>query len=163
MLEGPSAIPLPSVPAQPVTYDEFYENARPWALRLAVLLTQEHAAEDLVQDAFAAVYQRWHRLDEPGAYLRTVLVNAARTQHRRRAREDARIAALGPCGSAALHADEIADALAALPYRQRAVLVLRYYGDLSEREIADALGCRVGTVKSSASRALAHLREVIER
>ena len=62
-----------------------------------------------------------------------------------------------------LGADELLDAVDALPFRQRAVLVLRYYRDLSEGEIADALGCRPGTVKSLATRALDQLRKVIER
>ncbi|MGQ0823599.1 MAG: SigE family RNA polymerase sigma factor [Actinomycetota bacterium] len=158
------AFQLTAERAQSGSFEDFHERARPRALRLAALLTQRRdGAEDLVQEAFASVYQRWNRLDQPGPYLRTVIVNAARTRHRRERRERERTVKLGPCGATSLHADEIADALAALPYRQRAVIVLRYYADLSEREIAEALDCRVGTVKSLASRALARLREDIEQ
>jgi RNA polymerase sigma-70 factor (sigma-E family) len=150
------------MPAAVTSYEEFYAAARPGALRLAALLTQERdAIEDLVQDAFSKVYRHWDRLEQPKAYLRTVLVNNVRTAHRQAMREQARLARLGPSGSTALHADEIADALAALPYRQRATLVLCFYEDLGEREIARILDCRVGTVKSLKSRGLARLREAI--
>jgi DNA-directed RNA polymerase specialized sigma24 family protein len=153
-----------TMPAVVTSYEEFYAAARPGALRLAALLTQERdAVEDLVQDAFSKVYRHWSRLDSPTAYLRAVLVNNVRTAHRQAVRERDRLARLGPCGSTALHADEIADALAALPYRQRATLVLCFYEDLAEREIAQILDCRIGTVKSLKSRALARLREAIDQ
>ena len=120
-------------------------------MRLAALLTQDRgAAEDVAQEALTAVYRQWDRLDAPAAYLRTCVVNAVRTNHRKRTRDEARLAKLGACGSSVDHADEISDALTALPYRQRAVLVLRYYDDLPEKQIAEILGCRLGTVKSRA-------------
>ena len=145
-------------------FDAFYESQRPHALRLAVLLGQDRtSAEDVVQEAFAILYRHWSRLDTPKAYLRTVLVNITRTKHRRTERERDRLSKLGPCGSDSLHADEVSDALAALPYRQRAALVLYYYGDLRDREIAEALDCSIGTVKSLKSRALARLRKDIEQ
>jgi RNA polymerase sigma-70 factor (sigma-E family) len=145
-------------------FDAFYEQERPHALRLAALLGQDRAsAEDVVQEAFAIVFRHWDRLETPKAYLRTVLVNITRTKHRKAERERDRLIKLGPCDSTALHADEISDALATLPYRQRAVLVLYYYGDLKDREIADALQCSVGTIKSLKSRALARLRKDIEQ
>jgi RNA polymerase sigma-70 factor (sigma-E family) len=145
-------------------YGTFYARERHAALQLATLLLQDRtAAEDVVHDAFARVLARWDRIETPVAYLRTVVVNEVRSRHRRKMRESAGFVKLGPCGSSALHADEITDALAQLPDRQRAVLVLCYYADLREREIAEALGCRVGTVKSLKSRALARLRGEIQR
>ncbi|HET9728669.1 MAG TPA: SigE family RNA polymerase sigma factor [Acidimicrobiia bacterium] len=145
-------------------FDTFYEQTRPGALRLATLLTQDRTgAEDIVQEAFSTMYRRWDSIEEPAAYLRTVIVNGVRTQHRRREREKARLLKLGACGADAMHADEIADALAVLPYRQRATIVLFFYADLPEREIAETLGCPVGTVKSLKSRALARLREAIDQ
>jgi RNA polymerase sigma factor (sigma-70 family) len=97
--------------------------------------------------------------------LRRAVVNACWSWHRRDRRERAllRRAAAGAGEATGLEADEMLDAVDALPFRQRAVVVLRYYHDLPERDIAAALGCRPGTVKSLASRALNTLRTVIER
>jgi DNA-directed RNA polymerase specialized sigma24 family protein len=145
-------------------FDDFYTQSRGGAVRLATLLLQDRAAaEDVVHDAYATMFPRWNTISDPVAYLRTVVVNGVRTRCRRAARERERIAALGPCGATTLHADEIADALAALPFRQRAVLVCCYYAGLRDREIAGLLECPVGTVKSLKARALAHLREVIDQ
>jgi RNA polymerase sigma-70 factor (sigma-E family) len=130
-------------------------------LRLAYLLTQSRAvAEDLVQDSFIRIQPRWGQLDTPAAYLRRTVTNACYSYHRRRKREEAYVS-LPPGASEAEH-DEMWDALATLSPRRRAALVLRYYLDLSEADIADALGCRKGTVKSLTHRALADLRSVLE-
>jgi len=139
-------------------------------LRLAVLLTDDRSvAEDVVQDAFVALQRRWSAVDPAAAagYLRTSVVNGARSVHRRRlvARRYAWVGDLGegpPADLAALLADEhreVVEALRRLPRRQREVLVLRYWSELSEAEIAEALGVARGTVKSSASRGLAALNE----
>src|SRR4051812_40672631 len=133
-------------------------------VRLAVLLVgSREQAEEIVQDAFAQLFERWDRIDRPGAYLRTCVVNGCRRAHRRR-RQDTRLAAseLRPT-AADLGADHLADALAALPPRRRAAVVLRYYDDRSESEIAEALGVRPGTVKSLLHRGLAELRQAVER
>lgn len=133
------------------------------AVRLAYLLTGSQAiAEDLVQDSFIRLHGRWDRIEHPSAYLRATVVNAARAHHRRARRErdhfpDLVVEAVSP------ETPMILDALSALPYRQRAALVLRFYEDRPEREIAEALGCRPATVRSLVRRGLANLSKVIER
>jgi RNA polymerase sigma-70 factor (sigma-E family) len=132
-------------------------------VRLAFLLTGNRAvAEDVVQDAFARVQQRWERVAYPSAYLRTAVVNGCRGYHRRERRARAHLADLLPATPSA-ETPVIWDALRRLPYRQRAALVLRFYEDRPEREIADALGCRPATVRSLIHRGLAKLREEFER
>lgn len=135
-------------------------------VRLAVLLVGDRAsAEDVVQDAFLGLYRRWDRLPDtsaPLAYVRVSVVNGCRTALRRRSRAR-RVGNFTepPAESAeavALLSEEqraVAGALRRLPERQREALVLRYYLDLSEAEIAAAMRISRGTVKSATSRALA--------
>jgi RNA polymerase sigma-70 factor (sigma-E family) len=147
-----------------LSFDDVYRRESVAMVRLAVLLVGSHEqAEEIVQDAFAQLFERWDGIDRPGAYLRTCVVNGCRRAHRRR-RLDGRAAGsvTGPL-AADLGADHLADALAALPPRRRAAVVLRYYLDLPEAEIARALGVRPGTVKSLLHRGLAQLREAVER
>ena len=130
-------------------------------VRLAYLLTgNQSTAEDLVQDSFVQVQRGWDRVREPVAYLRTAVVNAARAHHRRVGRERARFPDL-VTDTVAPETPIVLDALASLPYRQRAALVLKYYEDRPEAEIADALGCRPATVRSLVHRGLVALRKVI--
>ena len=151
--------------------DGFAEFAGGNARRLrhiARLLTgDEHRAEDLLQVALARTYRRWDRVsryDDPLAYVRRVLVNAHTDWWRRRWRHEQPTAQLPdtPAGGdlAADHAsrDQLARALATLTTRERAVVVLRYYADLTEVDIARTLGVATGTVKSTSARALAKLR-----
>ena len=123
----------------------------------------QNSAEDLAQDALARVFANWDRATNPKAYLRATIVNVCRQWHRHKGVERAKLPLVATLDSVDFVAHELADAVAALPYRQRAVLVLRYYADLSEAEIAAALDCRAGTVKSLASRALARLEKEIQR
>ncbi len=109
------------------------------------------------------MFPKWSRIENPNAYLRAAVVNACRSWQSRRHTERVKLPLVAGPGSTELAFDVLADAVAALPYRQRAALVLRYYAGSSESEIADALGCRPGTVKSLTSRALAALRKGIER
>ena len=154
-----------------MSFEEFVQGCSPRLFRTALLLAGQDraAAEDLLQLALERAYRHWGRVcrsGDPERYVRRILVNAANDRWRR--------ASGGPSGRWVLvtlarwrrdQADVVAErdflirALAGLPPRQRTVLVLRYYNDLSEAEIADALGCSVGTVKSQASRGLARLRE----
>jgi len=149
-------------------------------LRAAYLIAWDLAdAEDLVQECLFKVARRWPRvrkMDHPTAYARTVLVHLALDEGKSRGR---RRSELGP--SAAAHLDEREDddavrilgrveasadlmgALAQLPPRQRVALVLRYFEDLSAAEVATAMECSIGTVKSTTSRALDRLREAVER
>jgi RNA polymerase sigma-70 factor (sigma-E family) len=147
-------------------YDDVYAAMWPRLVRTAYAVTRDRGlAEDAVQTAFAKAYRSWRRiarLDAPEAYLRRMVVNEV-LNDRRLARRRHEVSSAAPpeqatVGDGALAHDEMWGALATLPPRQRAVLVLRYYEDLSEQQIADALGCRPGTVKSQASAALASLR-----
>jgi len=151
-----------------VTDFESWLVAREPALqRLALLLTgDEHAAQDLVQVSLAKLYLAWDRLDDRDhidAYARKILVNEHRTAWRRpwRRREvvtDSPPDRAGPVVEYDGTRDAVWSFVASLPPRQRAVIVLRYYEQLTEAEIAEVLGVSPGTVKSQASRAIAALR-----
>jgi RNA polymerase sigma factor (sigma-70 family) len=144
------------------SFVDLYDECFTPMVRLAWALTgSEATAEDLVQDAFVRVQARWERVEHPRAYLRQAVVNACRSASRRAKRE--RTAAPPLLAEVAqLEADELFDALARLPYRQRAALVLQFYEGLSQSEIAVLLRCREGTVASLVHRGLAQLRRVIE-
>lgn len=154
-----------------VDFDGFYAAHSLALVRLGVLLTGDRgAAEDIAQDALVAVYRRWDRFETPGdalAYARVTVVNATRNVHRHRgvvARTMLRIAGREATGDHAGHVvdrDLVGSAIAALPTRQREVVVLRYWLDLSEAEIARILQISPGTVKSAASRALHTLAATI--
>jgi RNA polymerase sigma-70 factor (sigma-E family) len=126
-------------------------------------------AEDLVQETLLKVARRWpkvRRMEHPAAYARRILVNLALDGSVKRSRRRAELSAVSAVEPAAptvqldTH-DELRAALVALPPRQRAVLVLRYFLDLPEAEVAVVLECSVGTVKSTASRALARLERIL--
>ncbi len=145
------------------SYEQVFLSEYQPMVRLAVLLVDElDVAEELVQDAFVRLHQHWRRVDRPGAYLRTSVVNACRNELRRRQRERRARRHDEAVLSVELGADELLDAVAALPPKRRAAVVLRYYGGLDEREIAETLGVRRGTVKSLLSRGLAELRRTID-
>lgn len=146
------------------SYEAVFISEYPAMVRLATLLVDEiDVAEELVQDAFVKLHERWRRVDQPGAYLRTSVVNACRNELRRRGRERRRLRRAAPLTTeVALGADELSDALAALPPKRRAAVVLRYYEGLDEAQIAETLGVRRGTVKSLLSRGLAELRRALD-
>ncbi len=151
----------PAEPYVAATFESLYAEEVDAMARLAFLMVgSEEQAEELVHDAFARLYERWDRVDNPGGYLRTCVVNGCRDRLRRRTVE--RRHATSSPGTAEPATDHLADVLAALPYRQRAAVVLRYYEDRTEADIAELLGVRPGTVKSLLHRGLASLREVIE-
>jgi RNA polymerase sigma-70 factor (sigma-E family) len=144
-------------------FGDFYRSEYPGMVRLAVSLTGDpDRSEDVVQDAFARIHGRYSSLERPGGYLRTVVVNLCRDQQRRGLLEQ-REALRAPVDSLSLQASEMIDVLLQLPFKQRAVLVLRYWGDWTETEIARAVGCRPGSVKSHAARGLATLRKEVAR
>lgn len=150
----------------PLAHDfaAFFRSEWPRTVQAAALLTQRRSvAEDLAQDAFARVLRAWNRVEDPPAFLRTTLVNVCRTWQRRERGLRERLPRLSVPTSTDAVGDELADALDALPERQRTVLILRYWMDLSEAEIASAVGCRPGTVKSLCARALEQLERVIPR
>jgi RNA polymerase sigma-70 factor (sigma-E family) len=156
---------LGSPPNDDVGFVGFYRREYERAVRLAWLLTgSQAAAEDVVQDAMAGIYRRFARIDAPDAYLRRAVVNLARTWQRDERRRRDRVSMLERERPVLEAADAaLLEAIQRLPYRQRAVIVARYWGGWSESEIAQALGCRRGTVKSLASRALDRLREEVTR
>jgi RNA polymerase sigma-70 factor (sigma-E family) len=150
-------------------------------VRLAwLLLRDDLAAEEVVQDAFIAVHRRWDSLRHPAAavaYLRRSVVNGARSGLRHRGVEERYVAReLGEPTTPGRRSEDSAEdralaaettssmilALGALPQRQKEVLTMRYYLDLSEAEIADALGISAGSVKAHAHRGLATLRDRME-
>jgi RNA polymerase sigma-70 factor (sigma-E family) len=144
------------------SFADFYRSEHEAMLRLAYLLCGSRAiAEELVHDSFARVQPRWGTLDAPSAYLRRTVTNACYSYLRRRKREQTTVIE-APEPSRAPEHDDVWDALARLKPRRRAVLVLRFYLDLSEADIARILGCRRGTVKSLSHRALDDLRNELE-
>ncbi|WP_029138559.1 SigE family RNA polymerase sigma factor [Nakamurella lactea] len=160
--------PPPPPRDQPLTIDDLYRSHRMSMVRLAILLVDDIAsAEDVVQEAFAGLYKQWGTLRDTGAaigYLRTAVVNGSRSMLRRRRTARAYVppdpGTARSAESLAIMSSEhraVVDAMGELAPRQREVLVLRYYGGLSEAEIAEATGLSKGTVKSTASRAVAKL------
>ena len=152
------------------SFGEFVAKALPGLLRFGHVLTGDpKTAEDLVQEALARTLRRWRsvRQDNAAAYVRRVMVN---THINRWRRWEARVqlgevpdsVADDPSLRRSEDWDLLRRALSRLPVRQRTVLVLRYYEDLSEAAIAELMGCRPGTVKSQASRALAALRPLLQ-
>jgi RNA polymerase sigma factor (sigma-70 family) len=145
------------------SFVDLYRELQLPMVRLACALTgSESLAQDLVHDVFIRMHARWDRIDHPRSYARAAVVNACRSASRRAKR--ARSAdALFVVEDTTLEADEMFDALSALPYRQRAALVLQFYEGLPQSEIAEILRCRQGTVASLVHRGLAQLRRVIDR
>ncbi len=147
-------------------FDEFVRGRAAALLRTAYLLTGDrHAAEDLLQDTLERVYAKWSRISgSPEAYARRALVNGATSRWRSRGRrpETALPESYQPsrpdhAGAVTVRA-VVGDALRQLSRQQRAVVVLRYFDDLSEADVAELLGCSVGSVKSHGARGLARLR-----
>jgi RNA polymerase sigma factor (sigma-70 family) len=124
-----------------------------------MILGSTEEAEELSQEALIRVHERWSSLERPDSFLYIVTVNLCRSQVRRRGVER-RKAVVDPLSVVREpEVDETWLALMRLPFRQRAVLALRYYADLPEAEIAEVLDCRIGTVKSARHRALRALRK----
>jgi len=149
--------------------EQFLSERADHLLRTAVLLAgSREAGEDLLQTAIERLLRRWRRLDgDPEGYLRRTLCNLATDGYRRtgRWRQKERLLRAGlrqeqdPAGAVDLR-DALVRLLLRLPPRQRAVLVLRYWEQLTDAEAAEALGCSEGTVKSAGSRGMARLREL---
>lgn len=157
-----------TAPTATEAIDDLYRTHSLGLIRFALMLTGDQAtAEDAVQEAFLGLYRAWDRIGDPLPYLRTAVLNAARSALRSRRRNWARVLRAArhdpPVWSAEAAAMEHADrravlaAVAALPRRQREVLALRYYLDLSEQEIASLLGLARGTVSATTARAIATL------
>jgi len=164
-------LPPPGLaPAEAVT--ALYQGHALGLIRLAVIMLGDRpAAEDVVQEAFCGLYRRWHTLADPDKaqqYVRSAVINGCRSVLRRRNRAVGRHLAGDPPGesaeSAVLVSEEHRRVLAAirrLPERQREALVLRFYLDLDEAEIAASMRISRGTVKSTTSRGLAALERIL--
>lgn len=150
-------------------FREFVASRSPTLLRTAYLLTGEaHHAQDLLQTALLGCARHWHRIrnrEQPDAYVRRAMYRHQINRWRARTRRPETLMTAPPDQpSGGDHASEtvlrhsVMDALRALPPRQRAVVVLRYYEDRPEAEVAELLGVTLGTVRSQASKALAKLR-----
>lgn len=158
-----------------MTYEDFVDSRLPALLRYAVMLTgDQHTAQDLVQETMVRCQLNWRRVarsDSPDGYVRKMLTNQFVDLRRGswlrrvllRAEPDPAQVVAADHADASAERDRVWGMLSRLPRRQRAALVLRYYEDLPDGEIAEVLGCAVGTVRSSISRALSTLRaELVE-
>lgn len=150
------------------SFDDFVAARGDALWRSAWLLTGDgHLAEDLVQTALAKSYRAWDRMGDPAgfeAYVRRTLYTTYVSWWRRRwngERPTEQLPEAGVAGPDVALRHDLLAALSALPRGQRAVVVLRYFEDRSERETADLLGCSVGTVKSQCARALTALRSSV--
>lgn len=150
--------------AEAVDFEAFVASRSGALLRTAYLLTRDHAlAEDLLQTALAKAWRAWERIDDhPEPYVRKILVNTYASWWRRRWNGEQPTAELpenaAPDHSGAMEGTDLWTAVGRLPRRQRAVIVLRFYEDLSEAQTATLLGVAAGTVKSQTSKALRALR-----
>ena len=146
-------------------FESLYVTEHDQLVRFAGLVAGSTVlAEDLAQDAFAKLYSRFGRIENPAAWLRTVVANSAKNEFRRSAVRRRFLERHGPLhGGVATDrsANELIESLRTLPARQRAVIVLRFYEDRPEAEIAAILGVRLGSVKSSLHRSLTALRQEI--
>ena len=147
----------PDGPWAPELVDLYRQRWEPMVRVATVLLGVRAEAEEVVQDAFAALATRWSTVEHPPAYLRRSVVNGATGLLRKRRTAESHPVDPPP-EEAPAQLVELRDLLLGLPERQRAVLVLRYVEDLTDDEIAETLGCRRSTVRSLAARGLAAIR-----
>lgn len=140
-------------------FDALFDAEQGPMLRLAVsLVDTAERAEEIVQDAFERTLLAWRRLEHPGAYLRTCVVNGCRSELRRR-RVTRRTVVPVSAESTSTSDEYLLDAVAKLTPKRRIAVTLRFYEGLSDAQIAAVMGVRVGTVKSLVSRGLADLRK----
>jgi RNA polymerase sigma-70 factor (sigma-E family) len=160
-------VPVSAIMSRDVGFDELFAAQRDAMTRLAYLLTGSAGqADEAVQESFARVFERWNTLDSPPAFLRVCVVNRCRSWHRHRV--------VAERNSHLVTTDEeyvdrpnelvaeLAEALAKLPHRRRAAVVLRFYEQLTISEIASTLGISDGAVKSSLHRGLEQLKGILE-
>ncbi len=145
-------------------FSNFVAARLPHLLKLGRALAgdEQHGA-DLVQDALERTLLRWQRIEDPDAFVRRCMVNRSVSVWRKVRREHPLTDLPEPTRSDRPRDHELLAAVRTLPPRQRAVIALRYYEDLTEAQTAEALGCSVGTVKSQANRAMAALRVQLPR
>ncbi len=145
-----------------VAFDAFYRREFDGQVRRAwLMLGDEQLAIDAVSTAFVRVYERWNSLESPGPYLNRTVLNGCRDAARRRARRRRLIERIRPVEATVDQPDELCELLLRLPFRQRAVVVLRHYVGMTEAEISAALDIPAGSVGPTLHRAHARLREVL--
>lgn len=149
----------------PRTFDEVYAAERPRIVRLAYLLVRSEAvAEELAQEAFVRLYSHFDEVESPGGFLHTATVRLAATWWRRNQMEGQRLRLVPPARAVELaEPDETWEALGRLRPERAIVLVLRFYEDRSQVEIARILDCPPATVRSRVKRGLADLRKELDR
>ena len=147
------------------SFEDVFRQSRTDMLRTAYLIVGSHAvAEEVVQEAFARMYRHFAAIDNPGGYLRTSVVRLCVQSRRRAAMEAERLAlSFEPPATQEPEIDEMWARLAHLRPERRAVLVLRFYNDMTPSEIADTLGWRGATVRTRLHRGLADLRRELHR
>jgi RNA polymerase sigma-70 factor (sigma-E family) len=142
------------------SFDALYISEFGGLVRLAMLLVDDvNRAEEVVQDAFIKSHRRWNRIDNHRAYLRSAVLNGSRSELRRRRLWRRSVPQLVTPSSSIDVPDEVFDVIQKLPRKQREVLVMRYWLDWPEAQIAETLSIAPGTVKSTLSRALDQLRK----
>lgn len=155
------AIASRPVPMELDEFTAFYRRELAGQVRRATLLVGDvHAAQDLVHDAFAEVYARWTSLRDPGPYLNVAVVNRCRDHAKRVAIGDRKLRLL--LADPAPEDETLWDAVQRLPFNHRAAIVLRFYHRMPEQEIAEALGCRPGSVGPWLQRGLKRLRKELQ-
>jgi RNA polymerase sigma factor (sigma-70 family) len=143
-------------------FEEFYARELDGQVRRAfLLLGSNEAANDVVHDAFVALYCRWSDIENPGPYLNRVVLNGCRDVARRRDRHERALHRFGPEADDPAVSEVLDDVLRSLPFNHRAAIVLRYYAQMSTAEIADALGARPGSVGPWIDRGLKMMRKAL--
>ena len=159
-----TATPKGTPKASDAVFNAFYRAHRAEAVRWAVALVGDRqVAEELAQDSLAAVGARLAAIDNPAGYLRRTIVHRCSSWHRAHARERRRMrrATAGQPTSYTPATDEMLSAMAALPYKQRAAVTLRFWADWTDDQIAEALGCAPTSVRVLVHRGLAALKQEI--
>jgi RNA polymerase sigma-70 factor (sigma-E family) len=155
-----ASVDLVRSPTDIASFEDTFRTERARLVRLAHLLTGSlGVAEELVQDAFISLRARWEVVDNPAAYVRTAVVNLARSNQRRQRLERNHVASSAPPSVLPPELDETWRLIRQLPTDQRTVIVLRFYEDLSLAQIAVELDRPLGSVKSLLHRALKRLKE----
>ncbi len=147
----------------PDKFQRLYEKEFDRQVRRAALVVgSSEVANDVVQDAFVQLYKRWDRIKEPGPYLHRSVLNGCRDHARRKVRARNLETSLRRRRDEGAVVDILWDILADLPFNQRAAVVLRYYAGMTEREIAEQLGCRQGSVGPWIHRGLDKMRKALQ-
>ena len=152
--------PDPPTKSGSEAFSDFYRAEQPAQVRRAALmLRSDQAANDVVHEALAEVYRRWDSIENPAAYLNRAVLNGCRAVGRHRSQQSRLVDKLRPVDASSPHNEWLLDVLHRLPFNQRAAVVLRFYAQMSEREIADALDKPTGSIGPWITRGLKTLRK----